>query len=90
MKKRNLWIYESLPGTAIVRGLRSYYWSQPGERVFTGQDLSELTEDWRHVTLRIQHHDRASLLAGKLHALLQRCNVKGRDLYDLMWLWNFV
>ncbi len=39
----------------------------------------------RHVTLRIQHHDRASLLAGKLHALLQRRYVKGRDLYDLMW-----
>lgn len=39
----------------------------------------------RHVTLRIQHHDRASLLAGKLHALLQRRYVKGRDLCDLMW-----
>lgn len=39
----------------------------------------------RHVTLRIQYHDRASLLAGKLHALLQRPYVKGRDLYDLMW-----
>jgi hypothetical protein len=39
----------------------------------------------RHVTLRLQHHDRASLLAGKLHALLQRRYVKGRDLYDLVW-----
>lgn len=39
----------------------------------------------RHVTLRLQHHDRASLLAGKLHALLQRPYIKGRDLYDLMW-----
>jgi predicted nucleotidyltransferase component of viral defense system len=39
----------------------------------------------RHVTLRLQHHDRASLLAGKLHALLQRSYPKGRDLYDLMW-----
>jgi hypothetical protein len=39
----------------------------------------------RHVTLRLQHHDRASLLAGKLHALFQRQYVKGRDLYDLMW-----
>lgn len=26
----------------------------------------------RHVTLQLQHHDRASLLAGKLHAILQR------------------
>jgi predicted nucleotidyltransferase component of viral defense system len=39
----------------------------------------------RHVTLQLQHHDRASLLAGKLHALLQREYVKGRDLYDLLW-----
>jgi hypothetical protein len=26
----------------------------------------------RHVVLHLQHHDQASLLAGKLHALLQR------------------
>ena len=39
----------------------------------------------RHVTLRLRHHDRASLLAGKLHALLQRPYTKGRDLYDLIW-----
>ena len=38
----------------------------------------------RHLTLQIQHHDRASLLAGKLHAILQRPYVKGRDLYDLL------
>jgi hypothetical protein len=37
------------------------------------------------VTLQLQHHDRASLLAGKLHALLQRPYAKGRDLYDLLW-----
>lgn len=39
----------------------------------------------RHETLRLFHHDRASLLAGKLHALLQRPYTKGRDLYDLIW-----
>ena len=39
----------------------------------------------RHVTLRLHHHDRASLFAGKLHALLQRPQPKGRDLYDLVW-----
>ena len=39
----------------------------------------------RHVTMHLQHHDRASLLAGKLHAVFQRRYVKGRDLYDLMW-----
>lgn len=39
----------------------------------------------RHVLLNLQHHDQASLLAGKLHALLQRPYLKGRDLYDLTW-----
>lgn len=39
----------------------------------------------RHSTLQLQHHDRASLLAGKLHAILQRPYSKGRDLYDLLW-----
>ncbi len=39
----------------------------------------------RHVTLRLQHHDRSSLLAGKLHAILQRPWTKGRDLFDLLW-----
>jgi len=38
-----------------------------------------------HVLLNLQHHDRASLLAGKLYALLQRQYLKGRDLYDLIW-----
>lgn len=39
----------------------------------------------RHSLLRLQHHDRASLLSGKLHAILQRPYTKGRDLFDLMW-----
>lgn len=39
----------------------------------------------RHLVLHLQHHDRASLLAGKLHAILQRPYLKGRDLYDLLW-----
>jgi predicted nucleotidyltransferase component of viral defense system len=39
----------------------------------------------RYVLLNLQHHDRASLLAGKLHAILQRRYTKGRDLYDLYW-----
>jgi len=38
-----------------------------------------------HVLLQLQHHDQASLLAGKLHAVLQRNYTKGRDLYDLFW-----
>jgi len=39
----------------------------------------------RHQLLNLQHHDRASLLAGKLHAVLQRPHSKGRHLYDLVW-----
>ena len=39
----------------------------------------------RHVPLHLQHHDRASLFAGKTHALLQRVYAKGRDWYDLGW-----
>ena len=39
----------------------------------------------RHVMLRLHHHDEATLLAGKLHAVLQRGYTKGRDLYDLIW-----
>ncbi len=39
----------------------------------------------RHIPLQLHHHDRASLLAGKLHAILQREYVKGRDVYDLFW-----
>jgi hypothetical protein len=39
----------------------------------------------RHLTLHLQHHDRASLLAGNVHAILQRPYAKGRDVYDLLW-----
>lgn len=39
----------------------------------------------KHVSLRLHHHDRASLLAGKLHAMMCRPWAKGRDIYDLAW-----
>jgi len=39
----------------------------------------------RFVVLRLHHHDQATLLAGKLHAILQRPYTKGRDIYDLFW-----
>lgn len=47
--------------------------------------MLETTIVRRHVLLNLQHHDRASLLAGKLHAILQRSWAKGRDLFDLFW-----
>ena len=39
----------------------------------------------RHTLLNLSHHNKESLLAGKLHAILQRSYAKGRDLYDLLW-----
>jgi len=39
----------------------------------------------RFVVLQLHHHDKASLLSGKLHAVLQRAYAKGRDIYDLLW-----
>lgn len=45
----------------------------------------ETTVVRRHITLHLCHYDRASLLAGKLHAILSRTWAKGRDLYDLAW-----
>ncbi len=40
---------------------------------------------YRELFLNLQHQDKASLLAGKVHAVLQRPYLKGRDLYDLIW-----
>ena len=39
----------------------------------------------RFVMLNLHHYDKASLLAGKLHAVLTRKYTKGRDLFDLAW-----
>lgn len=47
--------------------------------------VSVVSEVRRFVLVRIYHHDRASLLAGKISAVLMRQYTKGRDLYDLMW-----
>jgi hypothetical protein len=45
----------------------------------------EVTTVRRHATLRLSHHDKSSLLAGKVAALLCRDWLKGRDVYDLVW-----
>ena len=39
----------------------------------------------RYVVLHVLHYDKASLLSGKLHAILDRPYVKGRDLFDIYW-----
>jgi len=47
--------------------------------------ILETTIVRRHCLLNLQHYDKGSLLAGKLHALSSRKYTKGRDVYDLMW-----
>jgi len=39
----------------------------------------------RHFFLALWHHDLPSLMAGKIHALLESPYTKGRDIYDLLW-----
>lgn len=39
----------------------------------------------RHLTFFLQHYDLPSLMAGKLHAVINRKYAKGRDWYDLVW-----
>ncbi len=39
----------------------------------------------RHFLVAFRHHDLASLMAGKVHALIARAYPKGRDWYDLLW-----
>ncbi len=50
-----------------------------------GGAVTETTLIRRHVTINFLHYDRASLLAGKINAILSRPWTKGRDLYDLIW-----
>jgi len=47
--------------------------------------LTETTIIRRYVILNILHYDKSSMLSGKLHAILMRPYLKGRDLYDLFW-----
>ena len=65
------------PHPAEVLAVRIEVDTRPPAGATTGVSLVR-----RHETLRLFHHDRASLLAGKLHAVLQRPHAKGRDLYD--------
>lgn len=47
---------------------------------------TEVTLIRKYVLLNILHYDRSSLFAGKLHAILARKYIKGRDLFDLIWV----
>jgi hypothetical protein len=50
-----------------------------------GAGLTTSLIRYRELFLNIQHHNQASLLAGKVHAVLQRKYLKGRDVFDLVW-----
>ena len=50
-----------------------------------GIDSSLLSE---YFIFSLKHHDRASFLAGKCHAVLQRSYAKGRDYFDLLFYLN--
>ncbi|MGB4441915.1 MAG: nucleotidyl transferase AbiEii/AbiGii toxin family protein [Coriobacteriia bacterium] len=45
----------------------------------------KMTTIQRYSALRLAHHDEASLVAGKVCAVLMREWLKGRDIYDLVW-----
>lgn len=45
----------------------------------------KMTTIQRYAALRLAHHDEASLVAGKVCAVLLREWLKGRDVYDLVW-----
>jgi hypothetical protein len=47
--------------------------------------VTETTILRRFFLLNILHHDKSSLFAGKLNALLTRGYTKGRDIFDLVW-----
>lgn len=47
---------------------------------------TEVTLIKKYVLLNILHYDKASLFAGKIHAILSRKYTKGRDLFDLIWM----
>ncbi len=47
--------------------------------------VTQATRVNRHVPLVLRHHDKASLISGKLLAVLNREWAKGRDFYDLAW-----
>lgn len=38
-----------------------------------------------YIPVNLLHYDKASLLTGKIHALLNRAYTKGRDIFDLVW-----
>jgi hypothetical protein len=40
----------------------------------------------RYIVLNLLHYDKASLFAGKIHAIVTRRYTKGRDIFDFIWM----
>lgn len=51
-----------------------------------GGAATEVTLIRKYILLNLLHYDKASLFAGKIHAILTRKYTKGRDLFDLIWI----
>ncbi len=68
------------PHTAEVLGVKVELDADPPDGGTTTTTIVR-----RNVLLNLFHYDRQSLLAGKIHAILSRRCVKGRDIYDLFW-----
>jgi hypothetical protein len=47
--------------------------------------ITEFTTLIGNAIIGINHFDKSSMFAGKLHAILSRQYVKGRDYFDLLW-----
>lgn len=83
-------VFVKFPGLLYELGLSPHTTQSLAVRVEVDTNpppgaVLETTIVRRYVTLNLHHYDRASLLAGKLHAVLSRRWAKGRDLYDLGW-----
>ena len=81
--------FVGFPGLLYELGMSS----QPGRKITIKIEIdsnpppyasTETSLIRRHV-LNLLHYNKPSLLAGKLHALIHRSHVKGRDVYDLVW-----
>lgn len=78
------------PGLLFELGLTGHRFETVGIKIEVDTDPPagaglETTVVRRYVTLQLQHYDRASLLAGKLNAILTRPYLKGRDVFDPVW-----
>lgn len=49
-------------------------------------EVTATTLTRRYVVVNLSHYDKATLFAGKINAIFTRKYIKGRDLFDLVWI----